>query len=51
MRLDECKKVKETLDGHLGISLTVVDASQRFLGALKGVEEPETKRKIIGGLL
>lgn len=50
MRLDECKIVKETLDDHLGISLTVVDASQRFLDALKGVVDSERKRKIIGGL-
>jgi len=50
MRLNECQQVKETLAEHLGISLTVVDASQRFLGALKGIEEPETKRKIIGNL-
>ncbi|PKS08132.1 hypothetical protein jhhlp_005407 [Lomentospora prolificans] len=50
MRLNECQQVKETLAEHLGISLTVVDASQRFLDALKGVEEPERKRKIIGNL-
>jgi GMP synthase (glutamine-hydrolysing) len=50
MRLNECQQVKETLTEHLGISLHVVDASQRFLDALKGVEEPEKKRKIIGHL-
>ncbi|TPX13874.1 uncharacterized protein E0L32_005818 [Thyridium curvatum] len=50
MRLNECQQVKETLTEHLGISLTVVDGSKRFLDALKGVEEPERKRKIIGGL-
>ncbi|TQS32795.1 hypothetical protein Golomagni_06882, partial [Golovinomyces magnicellulatus] len=50
MRLDECKQVKQTLAEHLGISLTVVDAADRFLGALKGVVDSERKRKIIGGL-
>jgi len=48
MRLDECKQVKETLAQHLGINLTVVDASERFLSGLKGVEDPEKKRKFIG---
>merc|ERR1711939_1027106 len=37
-----------TLTQHLGINLTVVDASDLFLGKLKGVSDPETKRKIIG---
>ncbi len=50
MRLNECQQVKETLAKHLGISLTVVDASQRFLETLKGVADPEQKRKKIGSL-
>lgn len=49
MRLNECEQVKETLDKHLGIKLTVVDGSELFLGRLAGVTEPEAKRKIIGG--
>ncbi len=48
MRLNECETVQQTLEKHLGINLTVVDASQRFLGQLKGISDPETKRKIIG---
>ncbi|KAI9834957.1 MAG: GMP synthase (glutamine-hydrolyzing) [Sarea resinae] len=48
MRLNECETVKQTLTKHLGINLTVVDASERFLGLLKGVSDPERKRKIIG---
>ncbi|PTB65781.1 GMP synthase [Trichoderma citrinoviride] len=48
MRLNECEQVKETLDHHLGINLTVVDGAELFLGRLKGVNEPEKKRKIIG---
>ncbi|KAJ9644596.1 GMP synthase (glutamine-hydrolyzing) [Coniosporium tulheliwenetii] len=49
LRLNEAQIVKETLTKHLGINLTVVDASERFLGLLKGVkDDPERKRKIIG---
>ncbi|GLA75795.1 GMP synthase (glutamine-hydrolyzing) [Aspergillus tubingensis] len=48
MRLNECDIVEETLNKHLGINLTVVDASKRFLDGLKGVTEPEKKRKFIG---
>ncbi|PHH83421.1 hypothetical protein CDD83_2987 [Cordyceps sp. RAO-2017] len=48
MRLNECQQVKETLQQHLGINLTIVDGTELFLGRLAGVVEPETKRKIIG---
>jgi GMP synthase (glutamine-hydrolysing) len=49
LRLNEAKQVKETLTAGLGINLTVIDASDRFLGRLKGVtDDPEKKRKIIG---
>ncbi|KAJ1728170.1 GMP synthase (glutamine-hydrolyzing) [Coemansia biformis] len=48
MRLDECAQVKKTLADNLGINLTVADASELFLGRLKGVTDPERKRKIIG---
>lgn len=48
MRLNEVKTVKETLQAGLGINLSVVDASEEFLINLKGVTDPERKRKIIG---
>ena len=48
LRLNEAESVHQTLTKHLGINLTVIDASARFLGDLKGVFEPEEKRKIIG---
>jgi GMP synthase (glutamine-hydrolysing) len=49
LRLNEAQQVKETLTKHLSINLTVVDASERFLGLLKGVkDDPERKRKVIG---
>lgn len=34
---------------HLGINLRVVDASKEFYAGLKGVTDPEKKRKFIGG--
>ncbi|KAK0362184.1 GMP synthase (glutamine-hydrolyzing) [Friedmanniomyces endolithicus] len=48
LRKDEAKQVKKTLTEGLGVNLTVVDASERFLSLLKGVSDPEKKRKIIG---
>ncbi|KAL8700053.1 MAG: hypothetical protein Q9201_005657 [Fulgogasparrea decipioides] len=48
LRLNEAETVYKTLTEHLGVNLTVVDASDRFLADLKGVIEPEQKRKIIG---
>ena len=47
MRKDEGKLVKAMLS-RAGVKLNVVDASEDFFSALKGVEEPERKRKIIG---
>ncbi|KAL8406402.1 hypothetical protein RB596_005025 [Gaeumannomyces avenae] len=48
MRLDECQQVKKTLAEHLGINLTIADASQKFLAGLRGELDPEKKRKFIG---
>jgi GMP synthase (glutamine-hydrolysing) len=47
MRMDESKAVEETFTG-LGVDLVVVHARHRFLGRLRGVDDPEEKRKIIG---
>lgn len=41
MRLNECEQVQRDLSEALGINLTVVDASQRFLDGLKGIDDPE----------
>jgi len=46
--MNEAAQVKKMLSGDLGINLTVVDASDRFLSLLASVEDPEQKRKIIG---
>lgn len=48
LRLNEVEDVQQTLSQGLGINLTVINASERFLADLKGVFEPEEKRKIIG---
>merc|ERR1712093_11346 len=48
LHLNEAEQVHKMLCEDLGVNLTVVDASELFLGKLKGVEDPETKRKIIG---
>ncbi|CAD6565995.1 MAG: GMP synthase (glutamine-hydrolyzing) [Tremellales sp. Tagirdzhanova-0007] len=48
LRKDEALKVKHMLTQNLGVNLTVIDASELFLSRLKGVEDPERKRKIIG---
>ncbi len=47
LRLGEVGEVERALRA-LGVSLTLVDASERFVSALSGVTDPETKRKIIG---
>ncbi|RFU34016.1 hypothetical protein B7463_g2308, partial [Scytalidium lignicola] len=49
MRLNESEQVQKDLSEHLGINLIVVDAAQQFLDGLKGIEDPEKKRKFIGG--
>jgi GMP synthase (glutamine-hydrolysing) len=48
LRAHERDQVERTFRSHLGIRLAVVDASERFLSALAGVEDPERKRTIIG---
>jgi GMP synthase (glutamine-hydrolysing) len=48
LRKNEFEKVQQTLRDNLGLHLDAVDATDRFLEKLKGVTDPETKRKIIG---
>jgi GMP synthase (glutamine-hydrolysing) len=50
MRLDEGEEVVSMFRGHYNIPLVHVDASEQFIGKLEGVDDPEMKRKIIGGL-
>jgi len=48
LRAGEAEQVEKDYVAATGIQLKVVDAADRFLGALAGVCDPETKRKIIG---
>jgi GMP synthase (glutamine-hydrolysing) len=48
LRKNEAKDVLKRLREDCGVNLRCVDASDRFLGLLKGVTDPEMKRKIIG---
>ncbi|MBQ7912295.1 MAG: glutamine-hydrolyzing GMP synthase [Clostridia bacterium] len=49
MRKGESEDVVEVFQNQLDANLIYVDATDRFLSLLDGVEEPEKKRKIIGG--
>lgn len=48
LRLGESDQVMRTFADHLGVRVIRAEASERFLSALKGVEDPEAKRKVIG---
>ncbi len=48
LRKNEAKKIIQRFKKTLNLNIIYVDASKRFLDALKGVENPEKKRKIIG---
>ncbi len=48
LRKHEREDVERTARKHLGVRLVVVDATDEFLAALDGVEEPEEKRRRIG---
>ncbi|MEV7229308.1 MULTISPECIES: glutamine-hydrolyzing GMP synthase [Polymorphospora] len=48
LRAGEAEQVEKDYVAATGIKLKVVDAADRFLGALDGVTDPEDKRKIIG---
>ncbi|RWP74782.1 glutamine-hydrolyzing GMP synthase [Mesorhizobium sp.] len=50
MRKDEAAGVVEMFRQHYNLPLIVVDASDRFIGALEGESDPEKKRKTIGRL-
>ncbi|MEO0024775.1 MAG: hypothetical protein RL196_1216 [Actinomycetota bacterium] len=48
LRQDEAEQVERDYVAATGIRLVTVDVEEKFLSALAGVSDPETKRKIIG---
>jgi GMP synthase (glutamine-hydrolysing) len=48
LRLDEASEVMKTFAGSLGARVVHVDAREQFMQHLKGVTDPEEKRRIIG---
>lgn len=50
LRFNEAEQVMQNFVEHFGIRVILIKAEDRFLTALKGVSDPEDKRKIIGKL-
>jgi GMP synthase (glutamine-hydrolysing) len=50
MRRGETEQIVDTFHRHMGMELVTVDAGARFLERLRGVTDPEAKRKAIGEL-
>jgi len=48
LRREEVERTFNTFRLNMGMNIVYVDASERFLDRLRGVTDPETKRKIIG---
>ncbi len=48
LRREEVERTWKVFKENLGMNIILIDAEQRFLDRLKGVTDPETKRKIIG---
>ncbi|MGD2107028.1 MAG: glutamine-hydrolyzing GMP synthase [Nitrosopumilaceae archaeon] len=48
LRLDEAKEIEKMFKDNFKVNFTAVDAGETFLGKLKGVEDPEKKRMIVG---
>ena len=48
LRLNEAEQVMRTFARNLGVRVIHVEATEQFMGHLKGVSDPEQKRKIIG---
>ncbi len=49
LRHNEAEQVREDFESYFGRNLVYVDAEQTFMRNLSGIEDPEKKRKIIGG--
>ena len=50
LRLNEGDQVMQVFEKNLGVKVIRVNAEERFMEVLKGVGDPESKRKLIGGM-
>ena len=48
LRREEPERVLDVMHGNLDLDMRYVDATERFLGALRGVLDPEEKRRVVG---
>jgi GMP synthase (glutamine-hydrolysing) len=48
LRLNEEKEIEDMFKNNFQVNFTSIDAGAKFLSKLKGVEDPEKKRKIVG---
>lgn len=48
LRLNEEKEIQEMFRDNFKVNFTAVNAKEQFLGKLKGIEDPEKKRMIVG---
>ncbi|QLH08044.1 glutamine-hydrolyzing GMP synthase [Nitrosopumilus ureiphilus] len=48
LRLNEEKEIEEMFKDNFKVDFTSIDATDQFLGKLKGIEDPEKKRMIVG---
>ena len=49
LRLNEETEIEEMFKNNFQVNFTAVNAADEFLGKLKGIEDPEEKRKVVGG--
>jgi GMP synthase (glutamine-hydrolysing) len=48
LRLNEAKEIKDMFTKNFKVDFTKIDAQKQFLSKLRGIDDPEEKRKIIG---
>ncbi|OGE93440.1 MAG: glutamine-hydrolyzing GMP synthase [Candidatus Doudnabacteria bacterium RIFCSPHIGHO2_02_FULL_48_21] len=50
MRSGETENLRKTFKSHMKMNLKIIDAKKEFIKSLRGITDPEKKRKTIGGL-
>lgn len=48
LRVDETQEITNMFKNSFGVNFSAIDASEKFLVALRGVSDPEAKRKVVG---